>query len=280
VRCRSGLAARRARAAPRLPAARDAARAGARGRTPCGRRAPRRPGEVLTDLDRVGNEPVALDDGDVGERCRAGTGPPPKVLPRSPRASASVSRGLATTAPIGRPAASPWRTSARRGSRPPPPRAERPAAADAALHLVEQQDGAALVREAAGGLEELDRAIPRPREALDRLDQHRGHRAVDRRVEGGDVVERTFRLSGTPRGGQPVRSVARRCRRASPPCGRATRLAPRRSSGVRCTAAPDAARSRWPPRRVAEEHRPSGSGQSWASFSASASRCGSGTAVE
>jgi hypothetical protein len=36
-----------------------------------------------------------------------GTGPPPNVLPRSPTASNSVRAGVATTAPIGRPPASP-----------------------------------------------------------------------------------------------------------------------------------------------------------------------------
>ena len=90
-------------------------------RTPSAARAAR---EVLADRDRVGDEPLALDHVDVGERRRAGHRPAAEGAAEiaegervgEPRASRPPRRSEAR-----RPA--PWRRSARRASRrPPPPR--------------------------------------------------------------------------------------------------------------------------------------------------------------
>ena len=86
---------------------------------------------------------------------------------------------------------------------------------------------------AAGGVEELERAVARAGEPLHRLDQHRGDRVVHRRVERGDVVERHLpaqRHAGAPRRllvARPVGAGERRGRAAVPAAPhRDDRLAP------------------------------------------------------
>ena len=103
-------------------------------------------GEVLADLDRVGDQPIALDHGDVGERRRAGHRP-------AAEGAAEVAEGER----LGEPRARDDRADRKAGGESLGERqrvgrhadrlggAERPTAADAALHLVEEQDGTALV---------------------------------------------------------------------------------------------------------------------------------------
>ena len=82
----------------------------------------------------------------VASAAAQGTGPPPNVLPRSPTPIDAVIAGVATTAPIGSPEASPFARVSTSGTTPTASAvAERSAPAHSALHLVEDQGGAARV---------------------------------------------------------------------------------------------------------------------------------------
>ena len=157
---------------------------------------------------------------------------------------------VATTAPIGSPAASPLanvssvgRHAERLG------RGERPAAADAALHLVEDQHRAALVADAAGGAQELGRAVARAGQTLHRLHDHRGHGVVHRRLERGHVVERHLarqRDAGPGGASSYLRAVGAGERRGGAAVPSAAQRDDRLASGVPPRQVQ--ARSRWLPR--------------------------------
>ena len=158
-------------------------------RTPSASRAPR---ELIADRDRVGDEPVALDHGDVGQRRRAGHG-------AAAEGAAEVAQGerigeraaIATTAPIGRPPARPLANVSASGVTPNDSAAlnapQRPTphctSSNSSTAPRSSQSRRAASRNSGG-------AVPRAGEALHRLDQHRRHGIIDRRVERRDVVER------------------------------------------------------------------------------------------
>ena len=129
-----------------------------------------------------------------------GTGPPPKVLPRSPIARCAVTRGrghdradrqtrgetLGEGEDVGGDAI-------RLGG------AEGAAPAHATLHFIEDEGRAPLGADPARGLQESGRAVTSAGEALHRLDDERGDRVVHRGLERGDVVERRPCGRGEPR---------------------------------------------------------------------------------
>ena len=156
-------------------------------RTPSAR-APRR--QVLADRDRVGDQPLALDHADVGQGGGAGHRP-------AAEGAAEIAEGERVGEQRARDDRADRQAAGQslgerqrvRGHADRLGRAERATAADAALHLVEEEHGTALVAEAPGRGEELERTVARAGEPLHRLDQHRGDVVVHRRVERRDVVE-------------------------------------------------------------------------------------------
>ena len=246
---------RTAPAAPRRPAGRGGGRAAVR--------VPSTPGhaEARGAGGRGGRRPstaLAISSSrsitsSVASAAAHGTGPPPKVLPRSPSVSESPTSGVATTAPIGRPGGEPLGEGQRVGHH--AERlggGERAAPPDAALDLVEDQHCTpARSQSSPRRREELGRTVARAGEALHRLDDHRGHRSVHRgssaaTSSNGHLARE--RHAGAPRRRLVLRAVG--ARRASPRCGRASRPRTRHDRlPAGAPAAPGAARSRSLPRR-------------------------------
>ena len=114
------------------------------------------------------------------------------------------------------------------------PREERAGAADAGLHLVEDEQRAVLVGERAREREDLRRERPDAALALHRLEQDRGRRRRRRRRRRGVV-----RASRSARPGRAARtaraSPAAPSPRARPSCGRGTS---RRARRARCGRSP------------------------------------------
>jgi hypothetical protein len=101
----------------------------------------------------------------VANAAAQGTGPPPKVLPKSPCAMVALTRSEQITAPIGSP---------------------------------EYQHRTDPVRGTAGGGKEFGRAVPRTGHALHRLKDQRRDCLIERCLEGLDVVEGNFPGQGHP----------------------------------------------------------------------------------
>ena len=110
----------------------------------------------------------------VASAAAQGTGPPPKVLPRSPCAMVALTRSAQITAPIGSPDARPLAMVMISGVTPKDSAAVKaPTPANSTLHLVEYQHRTDPVRGTAGGGEEFGGAVPRTGHALDRLEDQR-----------------------------------------------------------------------------------------------------------
>ena len=218
------------------------------------RRAPRAPRARWspTRTAFVDAAPRARSHRVLASAAAQGTGPPPKVLPRSPIVRRAVMAGVATTAPIGSPAARPLANVRMSGVTP------NASAALNAPHRPTPHCTSSKMRAAprssqmsARGLRETPAEQSRaPASPCTGSTMQRGDRVVDRGVERGDVVERRpCGRAGCRRAGRRPRSAApsvtgERGRGASVPAAGA----PRRSSAGRCASAPDAARSRSPPR--------------------------------
>ena len=147
-------------------------------------------GEPLA-LRAHGGEQLGVDRLDDGARRRAGD----RVAAERARVVAGlepVRRAQSATrnAPIGRPLPRPFASVTASGATPSCSQAKKRArAADARLHLVEEEQRAVLVGERAGGGEELRRRRVDPALALDRLEQDRGRVGADRGGERIDVVQ-------------------------------------------------------------------------------------------
>ena len=176
-------------------------------------------------------------------------------------ASVSVSAGVATTAPIGSPAARPLANVSTSGVTPDRLRgAEGAAAPDAALDLVEEEHRAAVVADPAGGARGT-RASSRARRRSPAPARRCTAATVSSTaaLERGDVVERHLAAESgmpaprapPPRSG-PVGARERRGRAAVPAAAHA-----RRSSAARCALPRQVQRVLVRLRaRVAEEHPP------------------------
>ena len=119
----------------------------------------------------------------------AASGWPPKVVAWSPGSNASATSARAQQAPMGTPLPSALAIVTTSGRDAEVLEAEPLAGApEAGLHLVDHEQQAALVAQAAHALEVLGGGRVDAALALHRLEQHRGDRRVDGRLERVEVV--------------------------------------------------------------------------------------------
>jgi hypothetical protein len=156
-------------------------------------------GQIVADPHRIRDETLPLDHGDVRQRRRAGHRTAPESAAQVADADGTSDLRGGDNRSDRQPGCEALGKGEQIGSHPERLRsAERAAASNPALDLVENECGAAIGADPARGAEKLGRAVASAGEALHRLHDYGRHGLVHRRIERGNIVERHLAREWNP----------------------------------------------------------------------------------